>query len=144
MQAEVRSVLVVVAHEAFESGPPPPDPALPPPDQCLGASDIKTLGRIGDGPGHRAHGDRSTRHRGVGREYLYIAVDDASRLVYCEPLEDEAGLTATGFPLRTLRWFKSQGVAVYRVLTDNGSPFLSRRWRRTRGLQPDHGTSRRC
>lgn len=93
--------------------------------------DIKKLGRIGDGPGHRAHGDRRTRHRGVGWEYLYLALDDASRLVYCELLPDETGLTASGFLLRALRWFKSQGVAIYRLLTDNGSPFLSRRWRRT-------------
>jgi hypothetical protein len=46
--------------------------------------DTKKLGRIA-GIGHRITGRRSgmiNRHRGIGWEYLHVAVDDASRLAY--------------------------------------------------------------
>ena len=88
--------------------------------------DVKKLGQIGDGPGHRAHGDRTRRSRGVGWEYLYIAIDDCTRLVYCELLGEETGSTATGFLLRALRWLRDQGIRVRRLLTDNGSCFKSK------------------
>ena len=45
--------------------------------------DTKKLGRIGAGPGHRIHGDRRRRARGVGWEVLHVAVDDCTRLFYC-------------------------------------------------------------
>jgi hypothetical protein len=44
--------------------------------------DTKKLGRIA-GIGHRITGRRPrmiNRHRGIGWEYLHVAVDDASRL----------------------------------------------------------------
>ena len=91
--------------------------------------DTKKLGRILGGPGHRAHGDRSVRARGAGWSLLYAAVDDASRTVYAEVLPDELGATAAGFLRRAAAHFAGCGVAVERVLTDNGSPFVSRAWR---------------
>ena len=91
--------------------------------------DTKRLGRIVGGPGHRATGDRTGRRRGVGWEVLHVAVDDATRLVYAEILPDEKGPTAARFAIRALRWFRGRGVAVRRVLTDNGSAYRSRVFR---------------
>jgi transposase InsO family protein len=93
--------------------------------------DTKKLGRIGDGAGHRAHGDRRTRKRGIGWEVLHVALDDASRLAYAEILPDERAATTARFLLRALRWFRDQGIAVRRILTDNGSAYRSRLLRRT-------------
>ena len=92
--------------------------------------DTKKLGRFDKGPGHRIHGDRSRRHRGAGWEFLHVAVDDCTRLVYCEVLADEKGRTAAHFLIRALRWFREQGITVDRLLTDNGSPYKSKAWRR--------------
>ncbi len=80
--------------------------------------DTKKLGRIVNGPGHRAHSDRRTRQRGAGWEVLHVALDDASRLVYAELLPDERRYTTAHFVARALRWFATQGVTVERVLTD--------------------------
>ncbi len=88
--------------------------------------DTKKLGRIVDGPGHRATGDRKGRKKGAGWEVLHVAIDDTSRLVYAEILPDEKKHTTTRFMIRALRWFREQGVRVWRVLTDNGSPYRSR------------------
>jgi transposase InsO family protein len=92
--------------------------------------DTKKLGRIGRGPGHRAHGDRATRNRGIGWEVMHVAVDDATRLTYSELLPDESGRTAALFLVRALRWFREQGFTTQRVLTDNGNPYRSKSWRR--------------
>jgi transposase InsO family protein len=82
--------------------------------------DVKKLGRIGR-PGHRVNGDRTTRSRGIGWEYVHVAVDDATRLAYVEVLDDEKGQTAAGFLRRAVRFFRRWGIRVERVLTDNGS-----------------------
>ena len=58
--------------------------------------DVKKLGRIGR-PGHRVNGDRRTRSRGIGWEFVHICIDDATRLAYVEVLEDEKATTAAGF-----------------------------------------------
>jgi transposase InsO family protein len=92
--------------------------------------DTKKLGRIVGGPGHRIHGDHGQRHRHVGWEVLHMAIDDASRLVYAELLGDEKGRTAAHFLIRAIHWFRAQGISVDRLLTDNGSPYRSKAWRR--------------
>jgi transposase InsO family protein len=92
--------------------------------------DTKKLGRIVDGPGHRIHGDHSLEHKGVGWEVLHMAIDDCGRLVYAEMLGDEKGRTAAHFLIRALRWFRTQGIRVDRLLTDNGAPYRSKAWRR--------------
>ena len=86
--------------------------------------DVKKLGRIGR-PGHRVNGDRRTRTRGIGWEYVHVCVDDATRLAYVEVLEDERGETAVGFLRRAVAHFAECGVRVLAVLTDNGSPYVS-------------------
>lgn len=86
--------------------------------------DVKKLGRIGR-PGHRVTGDRRTRTRGIGWEYVHVCVDDATRLAYVEVLEDERGETAAGFLRRAAAHFAERGVRVRAVLTDNGSAYVS-------------------
>ena len=91
--------------------------------------DVKLLGRIGR-VGHRIHGNRRTRVRGIGWEYVHVAVDDFSRLAYVEVLRDQKGVTAVGFFQRARRWFAQQGVSIERVMTDNGSAYVCRKFRR--------------
>lgn len=91
--------------------------------------DVKLLGRIGR-VGHRIHGNRRTRVRGIGWEYVHVAVDDFSRLAYVEVLRDQKGVTAIGFFQRARRWFAQQGVSIERVMTDNGSAYVCRKFRR--------------
>ena len=86
--------------------------------------DIKKLGRI-DGIGHRITGDRRGRNRGIGWDFLHVCVDDASRLAFTEILPDERQDSAVAFLERALAWFNSLGVAVERVMTDNGSAYRS-------------------
>jgi len=82
--------------------------------------DVKKLGRIGR-PGHRINGDRRTRSRGVGWEFVHVCVDDATRLAYVEVLSDEKATTAVGFLRRAVAHYRAHGIRVERVMTDNGS-----------------------
>jgi transposase InsO family protein len=91
--------------------------------------DTKKLGRIVR-PSHRVTGDRRDRVRGIGWEYAHVAIDDCSRFAYVEVLPDEKRYTTTRFLLRALRAFRERGVAVKRVLTDNGIPYRSRAFRK--------------
>ena len=88
--------------------------------------DIKKLGRIVGGPGHRVHGDRRRRKkRGAGWEHVYVCVDDHSRLSYVEPLRAEDKETAAGFLDRAIAWYRASGIQPRRLLTDNGGVFKS-------------------
>ena len=91
--------------------------------------DTKKLGRI-DGIGHRISGDRTGRRRHSGWEILHVAIDDAARLAYSEMLPDERKSSAIAFLDRALGWFGRHGVAVERVMTDNGSAYRSHAFRR--------------
>jgi transposase InsO family protein len=80
--------------------------------------DAKKLARI-EGVGHRIHGDRSRKKRGVGWEVVFVCVDDHTRLAYAEVFPSESGKYATIFFRRALRWFASLGIRCRRLLTDN-------------------------
>jgi transposase InsO family protein len=84
--------------------------------------DVKKLGRIGR-PGHRVNGDRRTRTRGIGWEYVHVCVDDATRIAYVEVLDDEKATTAAAFLRRAVAHYRAHGIKVERVLTDNGSAY---------------------
>ncbi len=88
--------------------------------------DIKRLGRIVR-PGHRVTGDRSRRSQGAGWQYLYVAIDDHSRLGFACVHRDETAESSTAFLHELVRFYGSHGIHVERVLTDNGSCF-KRRW----------------
>jgi transposase InsO family protein len=82
--------------------------------------DVKKLGRISDGGGWRLHGHREPSHgTWQGWDYVHVAVDDHSRVAYIEVLPDEKGDTCAGFLHRAVGWFRSRGVIIRRVLTDN-------------------------
>jgi transposase InsO family protein len=87
--------------------------------------DIKKLGRIGR-IGHRIHGDRTTRVRGIGWEFVHVAIDDASRLAYAEVLPNERSPSSTGFLRRSVAWFQSRGVKIQAVMSDNGSCYKAK------------------
>lgn len=92
--------------------------------------DVKKLGRI-NGAGHRVTGNRrrqgSSNHaaRSTGWEYVHVAVDDATRLSHVEVLANEKAQTAVGFLRRALAVFRSYGIEVERVMTDNGPAYRS-------------------
>ncbi len=86
--------------------------------------DIKKLGRIGR-VGHRIHGDRTTRVRGIGWEFVHVAIDDASRLAYAEVLPNERSPSSTAFLRRSVAWFHRRGISVQAVMSDNGSCYVS-------------------
>jgi len=97
--------------------------------------DVKKLGRISPGgAGHRFTGhkasqnaNRRARRRGqpTGWEFVHVCVDDATRLAYVEVLADERGPTAAGFLRRAVQWFAGMGIAVERVMSDNGACYVS-------------------
>ena len=106
--------------------------------------DIKKLGRIPDGGGHRALGRRAGRKNrsGVGYTYLHHAVDDHSRLAYSESLPDEKKETAAGFWERANAFFAEHGITVRRVLTDNGSCYRSHAFKAALGPEIAHKRTR--
>ncbi len=91
--------------------------------------DVKKLGRLRPGGGHRVHGRDSTQHRtrdrdrwrgrSPGYDYVHAAIDDHSRLAYAEVLDDERGDTCAGFLRRAAGFFATHGITIQRVLTDN-------------------------
>ena len=86
--------------------------------------DIKKLGRF-DRVGHRITGDRTQRARNIGWEYVFVAVDDHSRIAFTHTYPDEKQASAVDFVRRATSYFASLGVPVQRVLTDNGPAFHS-------------------
>lgn len=90
--------------------------------------DIKRLARILK-PGHRVTGDRRKKSRGVGYEYLHIAIDDHSRIAFSAILPDQSHQSAMRFFLMARAHFARFGIAIRRVLTDNGSCYKHRLFR---------------
>src|SRR4051794_4442561 len=95
--------------------------------------DVKKLGRI-RGAGHRVTGSRATqaktrfhgRRIGVaGWEFVHVCVDDATRLAYVEVLSDEKAMTAVAFLRRAVAFYGAHGIAVERVMSDNGACYRS-------------------
>ena len=91
--------------------------------------DIKKLGKIPHGGGHRKlgrqEGKRNNKRQGLGYAFIHHAVDDHSRLAYSEILGDEKKETASAFWIRANAYFNLHNITVKRVLTDNGSCYRS-------------------
>ena len=86
--------------------------------------DIKKLGKFSD-IGHRITGACSRRTRGLGYEYLFVAVDDHARVAFTAMRPDERKESARSFLGEAVEYFAKLGVSVQRVLTDNGPAFHS-------------------
>lgn len=108
--------------------------------------DVKKFGNIPDGGGWRfvgrAQGARNraatpnkpkNAHRNpkMGHAFVHSVIDDHSRIAYAEVHDDETAATATAVLTRAVGWFAERGITVERVLSDNGSPYVSHLWRDT-------------
>ena len=106
--------------------------------------DVKKLGNIPDGGGWRyvgrVQGRRNRaatagkpknmhRHPKMGTAFVHTVIDDHSRVAYAEVHDDETAATATGVLRRAVAWFAAREVTVKRVLSDNGSAYVSFLWR---------------
>lgn len=95
--------------------------------------DVKKLARIPEGGGWRLHGrgrDGHHGHSGVGYVFIHSAIDAYSRLAYSEIHDDERAVTAVAFWRRARDFFSSYGIAIERVLSDNGSCYRSKEFNR--------------
>ncbi len=95
--------------------------------------DVKQLGRIPVGGGHRILG-RAHRitHRQAprGHDFLHVAIDDASRVAFVQVLADQRGESCASFLLAAAEFFAERGVHIERVLTDRAMNYvLSPRFR---------------
>jgi transposase InsO family protein len=111
--------------------------------------DIKKLGRIPNGGGHRMIGRQAGKKNndghgrgGRGYAFLHHAVDDHTRLAYSEILHDERKETAAGFWLRANAFFTDAGITVTAVMTDNGSCYRSRMFAAALGTTIKHRRTR--
>jgi transposase InsO family protein len=107
--------------------------------------DIKKLGRIPDGGGHRklgrTLGNRNNKKQGrPGYSFLHHAVDDHSRLAYSEILTDERKETAAAFWHRARSFFADAGITVTAVMTDNGSCYRSKHFTAALGTADHYRT----
>ncbi len=108
--------------------------------------DVTKFGNIPDGGGWRyvgkQQGDRNrntTRDRTgersrkyypkLGTAFVHTVIDDCSRVAYAEIRGDEKADTAIDVLRNAVAWFAQRGVAVERVLSDNGSAYKSFAWR---------------
>jgi transposase InsO family protein len=98
--------------------------------------DVKKLGRIEGGAGHRITGKRRKNRSitiapGIRRdmvrwEFVHIAIDDCTRLAYAEVLPDEKAVTAIAFLRRAVAFFARHGITVERLITDNGTAYRAK------------------
>jgi transposase InsO family protein len=86
--------------------------------------DIKKFARIVK-PGHRVTGDPRDETRGAGWEFLYVAVDDHSRIAFTALLPDEKAASSSLFLGQAVAYFARLGITVRRVMTDNGPCFYA-------------------
>jgi transposase InsO family protein len=108
--------------------------------------DVTKFGNIPDGGGWRFVGieqgwanRQATRDRTgnkarkyyprLGNCFVHTVIDDYSRVAYAEIHDDEKAVTAAGVLYRAVAWFAERGVSVERVLSDNGSAYISHLWR---------------
>ena len=80
--------------------------------------------------GHRITDNRHDSSAEAGYDCFHVAIDDATWLAYIEVLPDETRRSTTAFLVRALRWFRARGIRVERVMTDNGSGYVSRLFRK--------------
>jgi transposase InsO family protein len=89
--------------------------------------DHKKLGRIPEGGGWRAVGQSAEvrRRKGSGYEHLEVVIDDASRYAVVVPVPDETAASAVLALETAAAELSRRGIRIERVLTDNGSAYVS-------------------
>jgi transposase InsO family protein len=108
----------------LEIQPPPRRYQWENPDDSLHI-DIKKQERFVQA-GHRVHGDRRRSTRGAGWEFVHVAIDAASRVAFAEILANERKESVVAFLSSALRFYKTLGFTVRRVMTDNGTGYVSK------------------
>ena len=83
------------------------------------------LGRIAR-PGHRVNGDRTTRVRGAGWEFVHVAIDDHSRIGFTAVYPHQTRATMIVFLHAALDYYRRLGIRFKAVLTGNGGAYRSR------------------
>jgi transposase InsO family protein len=93
--------------------------------------DIKKLGRF-NAIGRRITGDKRQPKstRGVGYEFVHVAIDDHSRIATAKIFPDERQESAVAALLQTVADFARLGITIDRVMTDNGSCYRSKAFAR--------------
>ena len=93
--------------------------------------DIKKLGKF-NRIGHRITGDRTgqSNSRGVGWEFVHVCIDDASRIAFSCVMKTERKGCAIAFLKAAVAYYRSLGITVERVMTDNGSCYKAFAFRR--------------
>jgi transposase InsO family protein len=89
--------------------------------------DVKRLGRVPPGGGHRILGERARNHVPVGYDYLHVAIDDATRVAYVAVRPDELAGSTLSFIDEAVAFFAGHGVRVERVMTDNAMTYVKSR-----------------
>ena len=96
--------------------------------------DVKKLGRIQRGAGHRITGQKHTHssagpggryRRTVGWECVHVCVDDHTRLAHAQVMADEKATSAIAFLRSAVAFYASYGINVRAVMTDNGAAYIS-------------------
>jgi transposase InsO family protein len=87
--------------------------------------DVKKLGRILK-VGHRITADRRDHSRGVGWDYLHVAIDDTSRVAYAQILPEEDANCAVAFLRAAVAYYAGLGVQIKGVYTDNAKSYRGR------------------
>jgi transposase InsO family protein len=94
--------------------------------------DIKRLVRI-QRPSHRVTGNRRDGVKGIGAEFLHVAIDDHSRIAFTAMYPDQTERSSTHFLTAAVAWYGQLGIDVRRVLTDNGPCYKAHRFARLCG-----------
>jgi len=93
--------------------------------------DVKRLAAIPPGGGHRMLGPvlgKPHKRRGTGYTHVHSAVDAYSRLAYSEFAGPENTPNCVAFLERAVAFFAGYGIAIARILSDNGNGYRSRLW----------------
>jgi transposase InsO family protein len=87
--------------------------------------DHKQLVRVPAAGWRPPRGNRRAPGTHLGYDHLEVFVDDRTRIGWAVPVDGERPIDAVRALERAARFYASLGIRIERVLTDNGSPYIS-------------------